>query len=283
MKGSYTHTKEQNLKISKTRKRLFSTGRVKKMIGKDNPMYGRHWNKIQKRDIGNKVREKMKGRIITWGDKISKTRKEKFANNILKIWNKGLTKETDERVEKCSGKNPKKANFGIKNGFYGKRHTEETKIIIQKKNFGKIPIKPFLKGHTPHNKGKNKIYYIPLQEVSKKCSEKRQLQKNVWQTTIELKLQDFLKQLNIEFHPHKVINIEHKYQCDIYIPFLNLIIEADGDYWHRYPLGTELDYRRTYEMKEKGYNVLRLWECDIRKMDLNEFQKALKYSTMEVK
>ena len=81
---------------------------------------------------------------------------------------------------------------------------------------------------------------------------------------------------------------------DIFISSLNLIIETDGDYWHgninKYPKlnkwqleQREEDSIRTNELQEKGYNVLRLWECDIRKMDLNEFQKTLKYSTMEVK
>ena len=31
------------------------------------------------------------------------------------------------------------------------------------------------------------------------------------------------------------MNLKKTYQCDIYVPSFNLIIEADGDYWHGNP------------------------------------------------
>lgn len=49
-------------------------------------------------------------------------------------------------------------------------------------------------------------------------------------------------------------------------PQINLVIECDGDYWHKYPNGTELDEKRNIELEHAGYNVLRLWERDIKKM-----------------
>ena len=56
-------------------------------------------------------------------------------------WNKGLTKETDERVRKCSES---------KMGFH---HTEETKEKLSEINKGKIPINVWGEGHIPWNKG----------------------------------------------------------------------------------------------------------------------------------
>jgi len=80
----------------------------------------------------------------------------------------------------------------------------------------------------------------------------------------------------IEFISHKYIKeIEHSYQCDCYIPFYNLIIEADGNYWHKYPIGNEIDHIRTKELKEKGFKVLRFWESEINKMNINEFKNKI--------
>jgi very-short-patch-repair endonuclease len=95
-------------------------------------------------------------------------------------------------------------------------------------------------------------------------------------TTIEIKIQSFLKQSNIDFFTHQFITeIKHGYQCDILIPSLNMVIECDGDYWHKYPTGTENDKIRTKELLEKGFKVLRLWEHEIRLMDLDEFRIRL--------
>ena len=95
-------------------------------------------------------------------------------------------------------------------------------------------------------------------------------------TTIELKIQNFLKQLGIEFFTHQYIKeIEHSYQCDILIPSMNLVIECDGDYWHKYPVGNDIDHIRTSELIENGFKVLRLWEFEIRAMNINKFKERL--------
>jgi len=106
-------------------------------------------------------------------------------------------------------------------------------------------------------------------------------------SSIEVKIQNFLKSLHIEFLAHYYIsNINHKYQCDIFIPSKNLIIETDGCYWHgcktcNKKISTfqleqiEEDKIRTKELLKKGYNVIRLWEHDIKKMELNDFEVKL--------
>ncbi len=95
-------------------------------------------------------------------------------------------------------------------------------------------------------------------------------------TSIEVKIQNFLKELGIEFFTHQHMSIKHSYQCDIFIPSLNLVVECDGDYWHRYPTGTEIDHIRTKELIQKGFRVLRLWEFEIKDMNLNNFKDKLK-------
>lgn len=95
-------------------------------------------------------------------------------------------------------------------------------------------------------------------------------------TKIEIKIQEFLKYLGIEFFTHQYIKeIKHGYQCDIFIPSLNMIIECDGIYWHKYPIGTKLDKIRTKELIKKGFKVLRLWEFDINKMNIEEFKERI--------
>ncbi len=95
-------------------------------------------------------------------------------------------------------------------------------------------------------------------------------------TSIEVKIQNFLKQLGIEFFTHQYIKeIEHGYQCDILIPSMNLVIECDGDYWHKYPIGNDIDHIRTSELLSKGFKVLRLWENEIKVMDINKFKYIL--------
>jgi len=57
---------------------------------------------------------------------------------------------------------------------------------------------------------------------------------------------------------------------------MNLVIECDGDYWHKYPTGTEIDHIRTKELIEKGFKVLRLWENEIKPMTINKFMEVIK-------
>ena len=113
-------------------------------------------------------------------------------------------------------------------------------------------------------------------------------------TSIEIKIQSLLKQLGIDFFTHQYISkISHAYQCDILInPQPNFmsekktIIECDGDYWHCNPIKfpnpnqmqkeqIEEDACRNEELRFAGFEVIRLWESDIKKMDLNKFKEIL--------
>jgi len=100
-------------------------------------------------------------------------------------------------------------------------------------------------------------------------------------TSIEIKMQNFLKKLGIEFYTHQYMKeIEHGYQCDILVPVQRgvnqkTIIECDGDYWHKYPEGREIDRTRDKELKEQGFRVVRLWEHEIRKMRLNNLKGVI--------
>ena len=267
-------------------------------------------------------------------------------------WNKGLTKETDEKVRKYVEK--RKLNINEKEiiRLYKKEKLSSSKIakkfncsnvyiinILKKNNIQRYPSGFFLMGKTPWNKEKHFVHSGSFkkghesldkwrEEISKKNKGKhsvnefkkgqvsgknnpfygrhhtkevkenqRDFMKKNWEDTkyrknyiekrakqitpkfdtkIEVKIQNFLKQLGIDFFTHQYMKIEHGYQCDVLIPSMNLVIECDGDYWHKYPIGNELDHIRTKELLEKGFKVLRLWEFEIKKISIKEFENKIR-------
>jgi len=181
-----------------------------------------------------------------------------------------------KRGKNLSSTHKKRIGKGLKRAYkenrrkgFRKGHVpwnKETKGIM-KENSGS-----FKKGHKTWNKGKVGIY---LEETIKKIRKARVKQVFPQEdTSIEVKIQTFLKLLGIPFLTHQHMSeIKHSYQCDILIPSMNMVIECDGDYWHKYPIGTKIDRIRTKELLEKGFKVLRLWERDVKKMDIKEFDK----------
>lgn len=82
-------------------------------------------------------------------------------------------------------------------------------------------------------------------------------------TTIEIALQEALREHRIAFETHvPMLGI-----CvpDILIRDAKLIIQADGDYWHRLPQAKRRDRWQDHLLTQHGYTVLRFWESDIRK------------------
>jgi len=233
---------------------------------------------------------------------------ESIEKNIQAHIGKKLSEKTREKVSK-SLKEYNKSHPNIRKEWGEKRrgykHSEETKRKIGLGNKGKKvslilrlkqsktnkrlnirpPSRKGIKLSENHKmklsklkKGKNNSFYKKhhTKESIQKIKEARAKQiLPVKDTTIEVKIQNFLKQLGIEFFTHQYIKINHGYQCDILIPSMNLVIECDGDYWHKYPIGNDLDNIRTKELIQKGFKVLRLWECEIKKMCFNNFNNIL--------
>ncbi len=164
----------------------------------------------------------------------------------------------------------------IKNILYNYGITHDQIILRRNEYIGKKN-KGLRKGKKMSEEIKNKMKKYWRSPIGRK----QQREKRVNQifpkkdTSIEVKIQNFLKQLGIEFFTHQYMKIEHGYQCDILIPSINLVIECDGDYWHKYPIGNDVDHIRTKELIEKGFKVLRLWEFEIKSMKLNDFKNVL--------
>lgn len=167
------------------------------------------------------------------------------------------------------------------------KQTNEKISLSHKKNF--------LNGQIPYWTGKKQPKeMVDKRNIILKGDKFRSLMREsrskqifpIKDTKIEIKIQDYLNQLNISFNTHRYLDILNSYQTDIFIPSLNLVIECDGDYWHanplKYPNPTdwqkeqiEKDKIRTEELKEKGYNVLRLWETDINNMNIDIFKNTI--------
>lgn len=80
-------------------------------------------------------------------------------------------------------------------------------------------------------------------------------------TTIEVAVAAVLDALGVEYRTQERIG---RYCADIYIPSRRLVIECDGDYWHTLPGVQERDQKRDDWFRSQGYQVVRLWESDIR-------------------
>lgn len=214
---------------------LIVKSRQKFIHGHNRPWLGkkRSLETIRKIKETSVTSEKVKNR----GKKSSKALKEGYASGKIVAWNKGLTKETSEIVNKAAELRKGKSRPAMIGNKYAKDPTPEVR---------------------------QKIKDARLKQIFPKVD-----------TKIEVIIRNFLDILNIKYKPHKVINIKHRYQCDFYLPDLNMVIECDGNYWHKYPFGTEIDIIRTKEMLEMGYKVLRLWESEIIKLSLDGFMKKI--------
>jgi len=195
--------------------------------------------------------------------------------------------EESKRKIKENHKNVK----GKNHPFYGKHHSKETKDIMRllkidkklsikhKQNLSKsLKGREFSKEHR-ENLRKIRIGKKNSEETIRKIKMARTNQIfPIKDTKPEIKIQNFLKQLGIEFYTHQYIkNIEHGYQCDILIPSQEgierpTIIECFGDYWHKIPYGNPIDSVRCQELRTKGFRVFVFWEREIKAMELNDFK-----------
>ena len=243
-------------KLTKEWKRKIGEANSKALKGKESPKKGKTYEEINGKEKAKEIKERLSKSLI--GRKVW----NKGKKGIMKAWNKGKTFEE----------------------IFGKEKANEIKKKISQKNSGR----------------RNKWGHHS-QETIKKIKQARARQVIPKKdTSIEVKIQSFLTQLHLEFYTHQYMHINHGYQCDIFIPKQETegviipkktVIECDGCYWHsckickRYedkPLTPKQvkqqgkDNDRTKELEEKGYNVIRLWEHEIKPMKLNEFKEKVK-------
>ena len=118
-------------------------------------------------------------------------------------------------------------------------------------------------------------------------------------TSIEKKISNLLIENGVKFETqYDIIFEENKFKSyDFYLPDFNLLIEADGDYWHANPIKypdsnvlTEIqkinklnDVFKNELANKNGYNLIRFWESDIKKKNFKYkfFNEIKKYGKKE--
>lgn len=195
---------------------------------------------------------------ISWNKNV-KGYSTKKKGQYQKPWNDGLTKDNCESLKLMGIKRK-----GFKFSKESKEKMRKAKLGIKRPDLSKL-----FKGRISPRKGKT--HTKESKELIRKARVKQKLP--LRDSSIEIKIKSFLDKLKSKYQQHKVIKIKHYFPCDFFLPKFNLVIECDGDYWHKYPVGKDIDHIRTKEMVEKGFKVLRLWENQINKMDFKDFNR----------
>ena len=201
-------------------------------------------------------------------ERISETMKERFRKNP----------EEFKRITETSRK--KKEQFGYVNSPEAKKKVSASIIRMWKEGRATEKQKKtlFITGEdsrrmdTQFKDG----HEVPLKtRLAVKESRKHQIFP-MKDSSIEVKMQNLLKELGIEFLTHQYMNeIEHGYQCDILVPSKKLIIECFGNYWHNYPYAKEVDIQRCNELRAKGWKVFVFWENEIKAMQIDDLKLVL--------
>ena len=250
--------KELAEKLSDTRKQLFAEGKLQQPDAFMTP---------------EQIQERQK--------KGEQTRLEKYGNTFgpSSGWNKGLTKETDERVAK-NAEATSKGKTGVPLSEEHRQHLSEAcakseevqqHILNLNKNFhtGRKRSEEFKRIHSETSplRGKTleEIYGVEEANRLKELSRQgRMNQKPITkETSIERAIFAELTLRNIVFEKHWKIKIAAT-EIDAFIQ-PNICIYADGDYWHHLPDYIVRDARQNKILLENGYKVFRFWQHDIKK------------------
>jgi len=198
-----------------------------------------------------------------------------FKNGYIP-WNKGLTKETDERV-KNMGKSRKGITYNI-----GYRHSEEQKEKWKQTRKGKNMGKDNpnygnhkLKGHklTPEQCEKIRLYMLNGGAIKARKGNKGFL------NNPERLLFNMIQENNLPFKyvgdgSYWFTNKKNHYNPDFISKNLKCIIELFGDYWHNLPGCIEKDKKRLETYSNYGYKTLVIWESELK--DLQSILNKIK-------
>jgi very-short-patch-repair endonuclease len=181
--------------------------------------------------------------------------KKLFQEGKLKSWNKGLTKEVDDRLgygQKISDN--KERSEKISKALKGRKRPKK---VLEKLNKGMLEY--WSKPENREQRRLDQVEYLRTKQINKKSK-------------LEQKFEDLLTELNIQFINQHPLN---GYLYDFYIPKHNILIEVDGDWFHCNPdvhpeaiheiqkFVKENDERKNIIAKENNIPLLRFWEKDI--------------------
>ena len=95
-------------------------------------------------------------------------------------------------------------------------------------------------------------------------------------TSIEIKIEKYLKKLKLNYQSQKVIK-EGKTVADFYIPAQRIVIYCDGTYWHSSAKVQRRDATQNLLLTMSGYKVFRFWEKDINKSAKRCVNKVVRF------
>jgi len=260
------------------------------------------WNSVENlnksydhREIFNNAHKKSRNTV-----------KEKYKKGIIKIWNKGLTKNDNETLlkfsQRMSGKNnivhkiladpikakeyKKNLSNGIKNSnkkcrdttfedFYGIE-----KAIKYKQNLSIAAKKRLIHGHTgkTHSEeSKNKMRIATVNNISAG-------KYNLYTKPMKI-FYEILKILKFDKYFEKEFNIKF-YSIDFASDKFKIAFEIDGDFWHvnpiKFPNGPkynsqkknlEIQKKKEIFLENEGWKLYRIWENDLINNYENTFNK----------
>ena len=181
--------------------------------------------------------------------------KKMHENGELIIWNKGLTKDVDKRLDygdKIS--NNKERNDKISKALKGRKRPKE---VLDKLNEGMLEY--WSKPENREQRRLSQVEHLRIRQVNTKSK-------------LEQKFEDMMKEVGVQFLNQFPLD---GYLFDFYIPKHNVLIEVDGDWYHCNPdihpkpiheiqkFVTENDNKKNEVVKDNNITLLRFWENDI--------------------
>ena len=154
----------------------------------------------------------------------------------------------------------------------GMCHTPETRALLSEINTGKTLSEDTRKKigdahrgktRTPeHNKAMSEAIKadwesLSLEQRNAKMEACHKFVFGRFPTSLEIKVMNILESNSILYEYEFPIS---PYSCDFFLPAYNLIIEADGNYWHQ---DKEAEIKRDAHILAQGYRILHLTESQI--------------------
>jgi len=214
--------------------------------GETNPMFGKTHSKEVKTNISNKRKEKFANGEYTFIDPV------KWSENAKEVWARDGYPEKMQGAREASGWKEKLsvAKSGSNNPLFGKKRPEHSKLM-------KSP------------------------EMMERVFKQRSM------TDIEQIIASMLDQADIKYHHQFFITDvdSNTYSYDFKLKGKNVLIEADGDYWHGNPNTTnhvpyvnevqQKDEIKDQVAKSHGYALIRFWGKDIKERPFWVLQQIL--------
>ena len=154
-------------------------------------------------------------------------------NHERGAWNKGLTKETDERVRKCGETLSSNIRCGITKQY---EHSSIWTDELRKKQ----------------SERKKKLYAKhPEKHPNVKCAGNRGKMTYPEQLTF-----DWLNEHSIKNeHNYHFVTEQFNRYVDFYLPELNIFIEVDGEHWHK---DIAVDEAKDLDALNNGIKTIRI-------------------------